>query len=349
MASAVKRRIKKANITHVSLVRRGANDTQVVYKSAAAGEGQEFEVAALTKYDAEQGILYGLVYPVERFDSQGDIAARDVVKQMAHEFVPNGAHVDLDHDLKALSRERAHVAETFIVQKGDPRFAGLRDYAGQPVDATDGWGIAIKLNDPALRERAKSGDLGGVSMYGKAQVDLIQKSDVPTEKTDMTPQELQAALAANNAALATVIVKALKEGDKPADPPAPKLTAVIKFEGDMNKPEDVAKHAEKVLFMSLDMGKPEDIAKWQAHLAAKTKTPEPKKDESPELKKAREDAEKATNRVKELEKTSNVPPKGDEPGATLTKMEAGRALGRKMAEDHNKANAKGGLRIVPKQ
>jgi hypothetical protein len=68
--------------------------------------------------------------------------------------------------------------------------------------------------------------------------------------------------------------KALKPD--PVTPEAPKVEkTVVEFTGDINKSEDIAKHAEKVLFASLDMSQPADIAKWQSHLAKKAADAQP--------------------------------------------------------------------------
>ena len=56
-----------------------------------------------------------------------------------------GVEIDLRHDEKPLSKDQAYVAETFIVQKDDPRFAGMKDYNGFDVQIEGDWGVDIKI------------------------------------------------------------------------------------------------------------------------------------------------------------------------------------------------------------
>src|SRR5262245_61425397 len=110
------RRIKKAEITRVALVPRGANKLRALYKDDGV------ELYPLTKFDQEKGELLALVYLPDRVDAQGDFASQDAIVSMAHSHMRNGAELDLRHGDKALTKEQAYVAESFIVQQGDARF-----------------------------------------------------------------------------------------------------------------------------------------------------------------------------------------------------------------------------------
>lgn len=351
------RRIKKAKITHISLVQRGANQVGIVYKSDGA---DGVRIDTIVKYDDEQGLLTALVYPAERFDSDDEIASAEVVKDMAHEFIPNGAMIDVDHDLQALPRDKAHVAETFIVQKGDPRFKGWKDYSGEPIDATGGWGTVIKLNDPDLRAKARSGEFGGVSMYGKATFETIKNEDIPNalarrlsgtpKETDMTEEQMAKLLEKQAEtlvkSLGEVLAKALKPDEENPDD---KITKV-EFEGDPTNVEDVAKHADKVFLASCDLSTPEGVAKWQkfqADKAAALKKAETETDEAkatalkeleksnPELAKAMREKAEAEERIAKLEKGSNADAGTEDPDEGLSKMQKGMKRGREIAKAHN--------------
>lgn len=244
-----KRRLVEVNVAFLSLVPVGANNLQAIYKEDTGA----FEVMALAKL-GENGELLAVVYAPEFRDSQGDIASADVCKQMAYSFAKNGAQIDVRHDGKPVGRERAFVAENFIVQKGDPRFAGMKDRKGTPVDPTGGWAVLLKLEDPELRKPYSAKEWGGVSLGGTARVVLTEK-----EEWDMDAKELLEILKVNNEA----IIKALKP-----EPPAADDDAL--FKGDPTNIEDVKKHAVALrkiaLLKNTDWTDPESVAKLQVDL-----------------------------------------------------------------------------------
>lgn len=164
------RRIKKADIKFISLVPAGANKMPVLYKDDGA-----IEISALSKFD-DQGELLAVVYAPEQRDSQGDIASAAVVKQMAYDFIANGANVDIRHDNKPVTKAQARVAESFLVQKSDPRFAGWKNTEGQAVDLAGAWATVIQIDDPKLRQLYRDKQWNGVSMGGTAEVEH-EKSD----------------------------------------------------------------------------------------------------------------------------------------------------------------------------
>lgn len=354
------RRIKKGKITHISLVSRGANQAQVLYKSDA----DRIEIDTLMKYDDERGELLALVYPVERFDSDNDIASGEVVKQMCHDFIPNGAMLDLDHDLKALTPDQAQVAENFLVQKGDPRFEGWKDYDGNDLDATGGWATVIKLNSDELRAKARAGEIGGVSMYGTAVMETIKSDSIPNAlahrlsgnhdgDTDMKIEELNEALTKSNDSLVTKIVDGLVKVLKPEPKSTDKIEKTddkIEFEGDPTNADDLAKHADKVVFASCDMSTSEGVAKWQKHLADKEAALKKAEDDkstddeaklkeleksNPALAKAMRDKADAEARLAKLEKGSNAPATDDNDDESLSKVEKGMKRGQEIAKRHN--------------
>jgi len=273
--SKAKRRITYAKVTHVSLVSRGANKMPVLLKS-----GNRVEFSMLFK-TAPEGLLHTLVYLPEEngsVDTEGDVAPRTVVKQIAHDFIANGAHLDIEHDLRVLPAEKARVAETFLVQKGDARFQGWTDNYGMPVDATDAWGMIIKL-DPELQKAVADGRIGGVSLFGLAEVEPIVKQASILE--NMNEAQLKALLSEQAALQTASLVEAITKALKPAAPvtpapavtPAPVATPAIKFEGDRNDPKALAAHKEALFFASLDMSKVEDVTKWETYVAAKSAKP----------------------------------------------------------------------------
>ncbi len=165
------KRIQKARIQWLTLCPRGKNQMPVLYKSDGT-----VEFATVTKADEDLGEITAIVYPVERADSDGHLAGASVIRDMAHHFQKEGGQIDIRHDGKVVDKDRAYVAESFIVQKGDPRFAEMKDYDGNPVDATDAWATVIKIDDPKLRQLYKDGEWNGVSMAGQGVLS-VEKSD----------------------------------------------------------------------------------------------------------------------------------------------------------------------------
>lgn len=329
-AAPAKRRITKAKITHLSLCQRGKNKQPVLMKS-----GNRLQVEMLTKA-AKEGILYALVYVPDRPDSDGDVASADVIKGMAHDFLSNAAEagggIDIEHNLQTLGPDKVRIAETFIVQKGDPRFEGWSDYEGKSVDPTGSWGVALKILDPELRAAAERGELNGVSMFGTAEVESVKAETAaqPTtqdENPDMTPEQMKA--------LAEMIAKALKP-EAPAAPAVPTPAAKpepIKFEGDPTNLDDIAKHEEKLFMASLDLSKAEDVAKLRARVEAKKAQPQ-----NPAPENAARVAELEAE-LANLRKASNAPTPAPGKGVPADQVE--KVTGLKKADQDLVTHARG--------
>lgn len=358
------RRIKHATISFISLVPRGANQLPVLYKS----EDQTAKFDCIVKDDrfAEEGLLTAIVYAPETVDSQGDIASAAVIKQMAHDYVRNVGAVDVRHNTNALPREKVSVVESFIIQKDDERFSGLKDYSGRPVDATGGWGVVIKVDDQELRRLYREGHWNGVSMFGPAIVEPITKSadsiadalakrlaagTTNNEGTDMDLKELEAALAKNSEALATTIVAGLVKALKPAEPAADnkdQKAPVIKFEGDPSNLADVAKHQRALRAALVKWDDPKSVEAYQAALAKEAADEAAAKaaaagkgneGKSAELVKAEAELAKAQAELTRIQKGSNqsADDNKDAPVPTgLTKEAvAGFKIGSRMAQAMN--------------
>ncbi len=157
------KRLKNPRIKWVSLVPKGANQLPVIFKADGS-----FELEMVSKMGAE-GWLTALVYAPDLVDSDGDFADAETVKEMAYSFQKEGGQLDVRHNGKALSRDQAWIAETFIVQKGDPRFSGFRTRSGEEIDPTGSWGMVIKVEDSNLRKLYSEGKWHGVSLAGEAE------------------------------------------------------------------------------------------------------------------------------------------------------------------------------------
>ena len=88
----------------------------------------------------------------EKPDTDGDVADATVIREAAHYWMRSGAQLDIEHDGKVLSKSQAYVAESFIVQPGDPRFVDARDRSGNKIDSVGSWATITRIEDPAIRK-----------------------------------------------------------------------------------------------------------------------------------------------------------------------------------------------------
>jgi hypothetical protein len=257
------RRITKARINYLSLCPRGKNLMPTVYKEA--GVEAKLDVLLLKGTDelVEKGELIAVVYAPEKVDADQEVASEAVVKAMAYSHARGGFKLDLRHDEQPLSEDDAYVAESFLIQKGDPRFADVKDVNGKQVDVTGGWGVVVKLESPLLKGLYRQGAWAGVSMGGFAsrEADVVEKED------DMLDLEtLKKAMADNNKSLAEAIVAGIVAAtQKPADP-------IKKADDNFNPldPKQVKARREKLqreqLLKSVDWDDPEAVAAYEEQL-----------------------------------------------------------------------------------
>lgn len=240
------RKIKQAKVSFVSLCPVGTakNRLQTVYK-AGDPEGQvQVEFRAVTKATEDEGELLAVIYAPGLEDSDGHYAEADVVREMAHSHLQSGASLDIYHDGQSVSKADAYVAESFIIQAGDERFADWKDRDGNAVDVTGGWAQLIRIENDSLRKAHRDGEWGDVSLAGtallepeeprvedtaKAEEDglfhrllgRVKKAlglgEDSAEELEMKKEELQELLAEREAALIEKLTKALR----PEEPQAP--------------------------------------------------------------------------------------------------------------------------------
>lgn len=274
-----KRRILKGHIQFLSLCPKGANTISTVYK-ADDGKDKNLSFSSLSKDMNEKGEIIACVYSPNLVDSQGDVASAEVIKQMAYDFAKEGVGIDIRHDNKPISKDQAHVAESFIIQKNDPRYADMKDYNGNPVDVTQGWGVVIKVEDDNLKNLYRTGQWGGISMGGfvfaesagekedsaltKALTQIgqyfnkLKTNKENLEIEDMDAKEFKEILAENNKALATV----LKEALQPQETEAQKAERIAKEEASKN-PKKGLGYPKPIL---KEQPTAEDIAQYEKKL-----------------------------------------------------------------------------------
>lgn len=165
MADKAKRRLSDIQISHISLVKAGANGRTILFKSKEEEPKHEV-IVQLVKQDTKKGIVYGIVYEPEKVDSQGDIANAEEIEKAAYAFMKacNTLNVDKQHDFNNVN---AYVAESWIVKANDPIFP----------DAVGAWAVAIKVEDPELKQAIEKGDIKGLSMAGDAKTEALSEED----------------------------------------------------------------------------------------------------------------------------------------------------------------------------
>lgn len=324
------RRITGADIKFVSLCPRGMNGLRTLYKSDGDGQGSVTLQPIIKAGDdfMEKGQLVAAVWVPNRQDREGDWADAATVEKMAHSFARNGMQVDLRHDERALTKDEVFVAESFVIQKGDPRFANLTDYDGTEVDATGGWGAVFQIESPELRKEYREGKWGGVSMAGPA---LVVDEEPPASARftkmaaaldgddEMKPEEMKKALDDSNTALLAGMKAMFTEAGilKTEDDEPKKSTAKKEaptFTGDLNDPAAIRKHLAEVELANIDTSDPAALAKHAETLEAASKSDDgdegDDKNKSPELRKAERELAASQERVRKLQGKSNQPAEG---------------------------------------
>jgi len=269
------RKIKKIRVEFVSLCPMGANNMRVLFK-----EDGKFEMPLLSKGMTEEGELAALVYIPGVEDLQGDYADAAVVKEMAHTFLEAGGKLDLQHNFKPIPKEKAFVAESFLIRGHDPRFAGLTTYEGAPVDPLNGWAIVIKVQDPELQRLYKEGGWNGVSLGGRAVMEEEDekksfwagvKALFSRKEVEMEPKELKS------------LLEGLAKGQETLTKGLEVLSASLKAQGDTQKAqaEALAKldkefatrkaAEEEAAKKAADAAKDAEIAKLKGELAEEKK------------------------------------------------------------------------------
>lgn len=144
-------------VTHISLVKAGANGKSIIYKSSDKEPSFTRQIE-IKKSDDEKGIVYGIVYAPDQIDTDGEYTDSDEIIKAAYAFMKarNTTNVDQQHDFNNVD---AFVAESWIVKANDSVFPD------EPVGA---WAVAIQLESDELKKGVKNGEIAGISMAGTA-------------------------------------------------------------------------------------------------------------------------------------------------------------------------------------
>lgn len=151
------------NITHISLVKSGANKKEIIYKSSDKTPEYVKQIL-IKKSDDEEGVVYGIVYAPNEVDTDDEYTNADEIKKAAYSFMKNKntANVDKDHTFDI---EKAFVAQSWIIKANDAVF---------PDEPEGSWAVAIQLEDEELIKAVKDGEIAGISMAGTATKEEVK-------------------------------------------------------------------------------------------------------------------------------------------------------------------------------
>lgn len=104
----------------------------------------------ITKVSKDERLVTGQVYAPDTLDAHGHFMTRKELQRVAHRFLMDGLQtsIDIQHDNETIN---ACIVESFIARKGDPDFE------------EGAWVATVKVNDLAVWDRIKKGELNGYS------------------------------------------------------------------------------------------------------------------------------------------------------------------------------------------
>lgn len=167
------RELINAQITHVSLVDKGANGKKfAIVKSEKDPVFQK--TVNVMKSDEEKQLVTGVVYEPEVEDAHGDFMTADEIEKAAHQFLKDYRNIDKQHDFIS---DVGEVVESWIA-KTDMTLGDEEIKKGT-------WVMTVKVTDNESWESIKKGDITGFSMAGLAEVIEKQKEAPVEDKSSM--------------------------------------------------------------------------------------------------------------------------------------------------------------------
>ena len=160
------REILDADITFISLVKAGANQKTIIWKSAGHPDKPTLsKTIQIMKIDDDKQIVYGIVYSPNEVDTDGDFASAEAIEKIAYKFMKNAhtPNVDQQHDFDS---DEGFVAESWLTKSGDPLFS---------ADPAGSWAVGIKVENEDTWALVKSGEIKGLSMAGTAIAQPVEK------------------------------------------------------------------------------------------------------------------------------------------------------------------------------
>jgi len=170
--------LSNIDVNFISIVKKGANGKEIIWKSADADtDTPELKRFDIKKIDEEKHVVYGIVYSPGEVDSQGDMATAEEIEKAAYAFMKNARidKVDDDHDYDP---DVGFVGETWLTKENDSIF---------PDEPTGSWAVGIKVENDETWALVKSGEYNGLSMAGSANRSPVEKGFFSRLKDLFTP------------------------------------------------------------------------------------------------------------------------------------------------------------------
>jgi len=152
--------MKELKVEYISLVKYPANRKGLILKG-------DQTIIPIAKMDDDKQLVYGLVYTPNEVDTDGDFATAEVIEKASYDFMKSSLtnNIDRNHDFNPT---QGYVAESWITKEGDPMF---------PDEPVGSWAVAIKVESEETWAMLKSGELGGISLAGVANLAESNKSE----------------------------------------------------------------------------------------------------------------------------------------------------------------------------
>lgn len=166
------RELINAQITHVSYVDKGANQKRFFLTKSAEDPTFQKEVKVfINKEDAEQKLVYGVVYEPDVKDSHDDFMTAAEIEKSAHGFLKDARNIDTQHDFEAGVGE---VVESYI--------APTDFVIGDESIKKGAWVLVTKASNE-IWESIKKGGYTGYSLAGTAETIEKKQKEEPVSKS----------------------------------------------------------------------------------------------------------------------------------------------------------------------
>jgi len=162
--------LRNIDVHIISIVDKGANRKNIIWKALDANNDNFQHSFNIKKTNDEKRIVYGIVYSPNEVDAHGDFATSEEIEKACYGFMKKSKtnSIDTQHDMNVC--QDCFVGENWIVKDHDALFP----------DDLGAWAIGIRVENDEVWKSVKSGEFGGISMYGHAE--KVEKSEDVIEK-----------------------------------------------------------------------------------------------------------------------------------------------------------------------
>ncbi len=185
------RELRDVTISHVSMVKKGANQKKFfLYK--ADNDDENVELTAIIKsVDMPKRLVFGEVYIPFTKDAEEDWMSPEEISKMAHSFLKSYRNMDADHSFGedvAIPVE-SYIAPCDIVLKSETGEVLVDDDGVEQVIKEGTWVMCAEVVDDVVLERIQKGEITGFSMAGFAK--QVVESNTQLEKSEKPEQSEQ--------------------------------------------------------------------------------------------------------------------------------------------------------------